>query len=63
MRLDSFSSLYKVMASNAYISRYFQKTTVPKRVKFGFNPSPNNIFDFSVVTGAPPASDRERRPP
>lgn len=29
-----------------------EKKKVPNRVKFGFDPSPNNIFDFSVVTGA-----------
>lgn len=49
--LDSFSSLYREMASNAYISRYFPKT-VPKGVKFGFNPSPSSVW-FSCFAGAP----------
>lgn len=41
------------MASNAYISKYLKKKkTALNRVKFGFDPSPNNMFDISVVPGA-----------
>lgn len=29
-----------------------KKKKALNRAEFGFDPSPNNIFDFSVVTGA-----------